>query len=267
MKSTTLVALILLTTAACGPKRLVLPVGPGTPAPEARASFDQASTACRAVRTIRATIALSGRAGGQRMRGTLIAGLEAPDALRLEGVAPFGPPAFILASRAGSATLLLPRDNRVLTGVAAGDVLEALAGIRLDPAALRAILTGCLAASAEPGEGRSFANGWMAIDLGGDITAFLRRDRSRWQIVAGLLPALEVQYAEFQNGLPSQLQISSRGDRPSAVPVDLALRLSDVATNVDLNPAAFTVDVPRDAVPMTLAELRDAGPLGVKEKK
>ena len=256
--------LVLVAAAACGPKRLILPVGAGTPAPEARSAFDRASSTCRAIRTIRTTIALSGRAGGQRLRGTLIAGLEQPDALRLEGVAPFGPPGFILVARAGSATLLLPRDNRVLTGVSASDILDALAGIRLDPAGLRAIFAGCVVPSPEPGAGRSFESGWMAIEAGGGATAYLRRDQGQWRIAAALLPALEVQYQQFENGLPRRIAIRSRAEDQPGAAVDLSLALSDVATNITLNPAAFAVVVPADAVPMTLAELRDAGPLGVK---
>lgn len=257
-------ALVLVATAACGSKRLILPVGAGTPAPEARPAFDQASSACRGIRTMRTTVALSGRAGGQRMRGTLIGGLERPDALRLEGVAPFGPPGFILVARTGSATLLLPRDNRVLTGVSAADILEALAGIRLDPAGLRAIFTGCVVPSPEPGDGRRFENGWMAVEVGGGATAYLRQDQGQWRIVAALLPALEVQYQQFESGLPRRIAIRSRAEEWSEVAVDLSLALSDVATNITLNPAAFAVDVPADAVPMTLAELRGTGPLGVK---
>lgn len=259
-----LAVVLVLATAACAPKRLVLPGGPGTPVTDFRAPFDQASSPCRGVRTVRTTIALSGRAGGQRLRGTLIAGLEQPDALRLEGVAPFGPPAFILAAHAGSATLLLPRDNRVLTGVSAADILEALAGIRLDPAALRGILTGCVVVDPRPAAGRIFENGWMAIDVGDGALAYLRQERATWRTVAGLLPGLGVQYRQFEGGLPRQLQIQSRADQPPAVAVDVTLALSDVATNLTMKPGTFNVDVPSDAAPMTLAELRDAGPLGVK---
>lgn len=218
---------------------------------------------------MRTTVALSGRAGAQRMRGTLIAGFEQPDALRLEGVAPFGPPAFILVARDGSATLLLPRDDRVVTGVSAADILEALAGVRLDPATLRTILAGCLSPAPDPVAGRSYANGWMAIDLRDGATAYLRRDQAQWRVVAGLLPGIAVQYDQFEGGLPRQVRIDSRAGAPSAgagtsVEVSLALALSDLGTNITLNPAAFTVDVPPDAVAMTLAELREAGPLGVK---
>jgi hypothetical protein len=270
----------------------VLPTGPGQPIDDFRAPFDQASAACRGVRTVRTSIALSGRAGNERMRGTLIAGLAAPDSLRLEGVAPFGPPAFILAARSGSATLLLPRDNRVLTGVTAADILEALAGLRLDPAALRAILAGCVAPDPQPFDGHAFyTNGPVRagsgstsyprkalLDIGLDIGrdsplkkvahAYLRQIDGQWRIVAGLLPGLQVEYAQFENGLPKSVRVTSRAeaavDAKPYVNVSLLLALSDVATNVTLNPAAFTVDVSPDTVPMTLSELRDAGPLGVK---
>ena len=276
-----LAVILLLATAACAPKRLVLPSGPGTPTAEFRAAFDQASISCCGVRTLRTTIRLAGRAGGQRMRGTLIAGLAQPDALRLEGVAPFGPPAFILVAHDESATLLLPRDNRVLTGVSAADILEALAGVRLDPAALRALLAGCVVADPQPTDGHVFKTGgpitifngpsyprqrWMAIEVGHGTTTYLRQQRGQWRIVAGVLPGLEVQYGQFEAGLPRQVQIRSRADQAPAVPVDLTLTLSDLSTNVTLNASAFEVDVPRDAAPMTLAELRDSGPLGVKEK-
>ncbi len=261
--ATVLLAVVLVVgAAACAPKRLALPTGAGTPVTDFRPALDRASSACGSVRTLRTTIALSGRAGGQRMRGTLLAGLEPPDKVRLEGVAPFGPPAFILAARDGSATLLLPRDNRVLTGVSAADILEALAGIRVDPAQLRAILTGCVVAGPEPTSARGFDKGWMAVDIRGGTTVYLREQQSQWQIVAGVLPDLEVEYRAFENGLPRQLLITSRSGRQARTEVNLTLALSDVATNVTLNPAAFEVQVPRDAAPMTLAELRDGGPLG-----
>ncbi len=263
-----LAVVLAVISAACAPTRLTLPAGPGTPAADVGAAFAEASSACRSAGTIRATIALSGRAGGQRMRGTLIAGLAPPDALRLEGVAPFGPPAFILAAHGGSATLLFPRDNRVVTGVSAADILEALAGVRLDPAALRGILTGCVVVDPRPDGGRVFTHGWMAIDVGHGATAYLLRQQGTWRVVAGLLPGLEVQYQQFEGGRPQTLVIQSRRDESgSGVAVDLTLALSDVAVNATLNASAFDVDLPRDASPMTLAELREAGPLGAKAVK
>ena len=44
--------------------------------------------------------------------------------------------------------------------------------------------------------------------------------------------------------------------------VDLTATLSQIETNKDLEDAAFTVNVPPGAEPITLDELRDSGPLG-----
>ena len=46
-----------------------------------------------------------------------------------------------------------------------------------------------------------------------------------------------------------------------AVDVDLTVAISQIEANITLDPAAFTVSVPADALPLTMAELRDAGPL------
>jgi hypothetical protein len=45
------------------------------------------------------------------------------------------------------------------------------------------------------------------------------------------------------------------------VAVDLTATISQLETNVDLDAAAFTVNVPAGAAPLTLDELRQAGPL------
>ena len=63
-------------------------------------------------------MSVSGSIAGGRVRGRLLAGLTRAGAVRLEAVAPVGQPVFILTNGVGSvpagATLLLPRDNRVL---------------------------------------------------------------------------------------------------------------------------------------------------------
>ena len=63
------------------------------------------------------------------MRGRLLAGLAAPASARLEAVAPFGPPVFIFVARDDEATLLLPRDRRVLEHGRPTAVLDAVAGV------------------------------------------------------------------------------------------------------------------------------------------
>ena len=118
----------------------------------------------------RAEIAVSGSAGGRRVRGRLLAGVAAPASARLEAMAPFGPPLFIFVANNDDATLLLPRDDRVLEHGRPDAVLEAVAGVPLDAADLHATLTGCAPAGA-PSQGRDARR-----PTGASCTC--RRDRS-----------------------------------------------------------------------------------------
>ena len=51
------------------------------------------------------------------------------------------------------------------------------------------------------------------------------------------------------------------GGQPAAN-TDLTIRLSQVEVNEPIDPAAFSVEVPSTATPITLEDLRKAGPLG-----
>src|SRR5207244_7150095 len=133
-----------------------------------------ATAACRAVSTISADVAASGTVGGQRLRGHLLTGLAAPASARLEAVAPVGQPVFIFVARDSDATLLLPRENRILEHGPPAAVLEAVTGLPVDAAELRETLTGCtqpVAAAA----GRSLGADWRIVSLG-STDVYLRRD-------------------------------------------------------------------------------------------
>jgi len=248
-----------LLLAACAPGRPVLPTGPGAPFAGVEEAFRQATAACRGVRTWTAEVALSGRSGDIKLRGRLIAAL-APGSLFLEAVAPFGRPIFTLVARGGEATLLLPRDRRVLRGAAPADVVEALTGVAVGPDELRALVSGCLAPSDPPPDGRAYPGGWVAVDLADGAVAFLKADRGRWRIEAGLVSGLSVEYREFQRDLPRRLRLRSEPGRSPRV--DLTLGLSQVDVNVGVPDEAFVLEATGDLAPMTLEELRAAGPLG-----
>lgn len=252
------IAALLAGASACAPKRVVLPVGAGTPFPDAAAAYTEAVAECRGARTIRATLSLSGRAGATRLRGDVDAGFEAPERVRLEGRHPLGRPVFILAADGPEATLLLPRDNRVLRSVAARDVVEALVGLPLGGAELRAIVSGCGFGAASPAAGREYPDGWVALDSG-EATTWLRQIDRRWRVAAASRGALTVHYSAFAQGRAAAIRLETAG----APPADVTVRLSDVNINVPLEPAVFEVDIPAGADPLTLEELRQAGPLGV----
>ena len=83
---------IVLTLSACAARTPPRPVGAPAADPTAIDAFTKATAACRGFRSLTGELALSGRAAGERIRGRVIAGLESGGSVRLEGVAPFGPP-------------------------------------------------------------------------------------------------------------------------------------------------------------------------------
>lgn len=248
----------LASASACAPKAVVLPTGAGSPFTEAAAAYRLAVEDCRGARTLTATLALSGRAGEQRIRGEVDAGFAAPDSIRLEGKAPFGRPAFILASAGAEATTLyLPRDNRVVRRAETADIVEALVGLPLGAAELRRIVSGCGFEVSEPNGGREYPGGWVAVDTGA-ATTYLREIDRQWRVAAAARPGLVVYYGSFVSGHPSSVRLIATG----AVAATVTARISDRQINVALEPAAFEVEVPPGADALSLDELRQAGPLG-----
>jgi hypothetical protein len=234
---------------------VALPGGTGTPAPDFAPAYAEARAACENVQTIQAELGLSGRAAGQRMRGRVLAGLV-PGALRLEGLAPFGAPVFILVADGARGTLLLARDRRVVQDAAPEEILEALVGIRLGPDDLRAMLAGCVRSASEATAARAYGPDWLAVDLAAAGTVYLHRSANAWQIVAGRYGQLEVDYPAFQGSRPSQVVL--RGPD-----LDLALALNQVEVNGDLpRDQLVALKIPDGVAPLSIEQLRKAGPLG-----
>jgi hypothetical protein len=259
VKLAALAALVLL--AGCAARAPERPAGAGTPDPTAVDAFKAATKHCAGLKTLTAEIRLSGRAGGERLRGTLHAGFAAPAALRLEAVAPFGPPVFILAGRNNRATLLFPREDRVLPDVALADVLDRLTALALNADDLRLVLTGCLSETASPSEGRRWDGGWQALTLTPTITAYVRQRNGATVVAAADYGAWLVDYADHLNGWPRTVRIRNRPSGPSSVAVDATARLDQLEVNVPIEDRAFAVDVPAKAERITLNDLRAIAPL------
>jgi outer membrane biogenesis lipoprotein LolB len=205
-------------------------------------------------------LSLRGRVNEQRLSGRVRAGFERPASMRLEGVAPLGQPIFILAAQAGAGVLLQPRESRVLRGQPAEAILEALIGVNLSPGDLQAILTGCVVPDPMPAGGRMHANGWASVDLQGGARLFLRRT-GQWEVRAARRDGWQLEYTSGQSRFPETVRLVSES---KTIQVDMTATLAQLEANVDLPAAAFRVDVPSDAKPMTLEELRESGPLRVQ---
>jgi len=194
------------------------------------------------------------------MRGRILAGFAAPAQLRLEAPAPFGRPVFVLVARGQDATLVLYRDGRVLRGAQPDAIVEAIAGVALGPDELRAAVAGCGFAVGDVSAGHQFPGDWASVE-GNGVTSWLQRVAGVWRLTAAVRGPLEIRYEDFASGRPSTVRIRAiQGS--AATSADLTLRLSQVDINTPLDPRAFEAEIPADAAPLTLEELRRAGPLG-----
>jgi hypothetical protein len=261
-KGAVVLALLL---SSCAPKPLTLPSGASTPLTD-HSPFVEALDHCDQVTTVTAEIGLSGKAGSERLRGTLHTGFAPPESLRLEAVAPFGGPFFLLAGTGGRATLLLPREERVLRDASASEILGALAGLDQSPSDLRAWIAGCPQATGEASDPRGYGADWAAADLASGRQLWIHRvptsqsGRSAWRLVAVNAGPLTVEFSEHVGTQPGRLRIR-RAESAGLAPLDVRLALRQVERAVDLADAAFAIDVPAGAVPITIEELRQSGPL------
>jgi hypothetical protein len=194
------------------------------------------------------------------VRGRILTGLESGGAVRLEAVAPFGAPFFILAGRNERATLVLPREHRVLKDTGVADVLERITGLALGADDLRLILSGCLAESA-PTEGRQWGRDWKAVTIGSNRIAYLRSVNGAWTLTAADYGPWHVDYSAHAGGYPRVVRVRRAGDSA----IDITARVEQLEVNTQINPRAWSVDVPSDADPMTLDELRSIAPLAEKK--
>jgi hypothetical protein len=255
-------ALLVLSicASACGPKRIELPTDPGNPLSDYANIYSQVTSACSAVRSLSAEVSLSGRANGDRLRGTLHAGFRKPGAMLLElRAGPLGTPIFALAATESAATLILPRDNQVVRGPRAEDILGALTGISLSPGDLLAILTGCVIPDPRATGGKLHANGWASIELDGRATLYLQRAGAKWRLRAAQRGEWRIEYPEWSDTatFPSRVQLSAT--RPVAVA--LIASLAQMESNVDLPDDTFVVEVPANAEALSLEDIRRSGPL------
>lgn len=257
-------ALLGLLAAGCGgAPRVVLPDGAGAPFPDFVAAYRDATAECAPVERLSASIRLSGRAGSTKLAARIDAGFAAPARLRLEGYPRInfgGRPFFVLVSSGGDATLLMPRDARVLRGAPAPAVVEALAGVPLGPADLRALVAGCGLHAGVPSEGRMLPGGWARLEAA-DTSLFLRLVGGRWRLAGARRGSVAVAYPDLAAGArPASVRVTAGDGRHTAV--DLTMRLSQIDVDPALDARVFEVEVPEGAMPLTLEDLRRAGPLG-----
>lgn len=254
--------IVVLQLSACAARTPPRPTGTPTPDPTAADAFATATASCQGFRSIEGELSLSGSAGGERVRGRILIGLESGGFARLEAVAPFGAPFFILAGRHERATLVLPRERRVLKDTAVADVLGRITGLSLGADDLRLIVSGCLVDNASPADGRQWGGGWRAVTIGPERVAYLRVQNGQPVLTAADYGPWHVDYSAHAGGFPRLVRVRRAGDAA----IDITARIEQLDVNTQINPRAWDVAIPSDAEPMTLDELRSIAPLADKKQ-
>jgi len=199
---------------------------------------------------------VSGQVGTQHLSRTLNGAVTLADHIRLELPAPIGRPGFTLAGEGRQSTLLL-RDKRQVTAPAR-DIVEALTGLKWGPQQLLLVLDGCAAPTDPIAPGTRI--GTFIVVTAGTARVYLERRNSSWEIRAILEDGLTIEYRATADHRPIEIRIDSDPGRSPSI--GLSLSLTQIVVNAVMQPAAFVVKLPADAVPMTLDELRAMGPLG-----
>ena len=101
------------------------------------------------------------------------------------------------------------------------------------------------------------------VFAGGEVFADVRGGMQH--IIAARVRSFLVEYLDAAAPGPWPRRVRISRDPGGAEPVDLTIEISQIETNITLPPEAFTIDIPPGTTPMTLAQLRAAGPLGARD--
>ncbi len=253
------VLLFAILLSGCATRVIRIPTNLGLPSVDAITVYQSVTKNCKSVKTLTAEIALSGTARGERIRGRVLAGFAMPASMRLEGVAPFGAPVFILTSNPRDTTLLLPRDNRVVRQSSTEDILDSLMGLSFTVDDLLLILTGCIVSTPQVEQGFRHDKDWISVvSRERAATVYLKQVGASWEIRAAEWTGWRVEYSEWKGGIPRIVRLWSDSTQND---VALVVELSQLEVNIPLKAEVFSLDSPRSAVPLTLDELWNVAPL------
>lgn len=247
----------LLLSSACATRVFVPPAAPVTPDPNAAAIWSEVTTRCRDTQRYVAGMRVNGWAGANRERlapPTMHGAVTRTDDIYLEIPVPGGP-VLQMAGRGGEVTVLLPRDRRAMRG-ATREIVAALTGLDWGPRELLDVLTGCVAPTAGNVSGGRTGR-LLHVRLSPSADAWLRESSGRWQLHAARVDGWLLEYRRHDVFWPAEIRVTAS----SPTPLDLTFTLTTQQANIDVPDTAFALAVPGDYTPLTLEELRAAGPL------
>jgi hypothetical protein len=136
-----------------------------------------------------------------------------------------------------------------------------LTGLALGADDLRLIVSGCLVELAVPTDGKQWGGGWRAVTIGPERVAYIRMQNGQPVLTAADYGPWHVDYSGHASGFPRVVRVRRAGDTA----IDITARIEQLEVNTQINPRAWVVEIPSDAEPMTLDELRSIAPLAEKK--
>ncbi len=213
-------AMVAAIAVACAPAiRVALPdVTRGTTDPLGHRTVASLAAACAPMVTMTANVGVSGRVGRQRVRGSLQVGLSRPGRVRIDAVAPFGAPIFVLASDGRTTTLVLPREQAVVRDATVAEVLDALIQVPLTADDLASVLLACPRVPVDSDQSRLLPGGDVSAADAAGVMSFARV--APMPRLLGMLFPVSGQRARqiaiaFAPGGPGRRQDRRRGGRAS----------------------------------------------------
>jgi hypothetical protein len=181
--------------------------------------------------------------------------LQGLEAMRLEGIGPFGQPLFLLISDDQRFSLYTPQEARLIVGAASAENLSRVFGIELAPTALQYMLIGDIPLATLPVEGTFMYLSRQNLYVWEGQEPGQLRNYSIWFEPYHLSPVrfevaqpsgeivLQVQYENFQQlddfALPYRITI-----REPLVNRRAVWHYNNLQLNVSVSPALFRMRVP-----------------------
>lgn len=244
---------LLLAASACSRRPVVAPAPIPLPSQEAERLLGELEKAQQSTARYQAILNVRGEGPEGRFRATEIVVFERPDRIRFELLATFGSSRWIAVTEEGQITVLFPRSREYLRESASEDVVSALLGVRLSPDDVMAILagSGLPLSGAEPARAERIGER-VHIVLSSQDSDGASLEVEQGQVREAEGPHYRVRYPTDwkENGRTAPEQIEIASDR-----IEATLTVEELDINIQLDPEAFTIDLPEGATRLGVAQI------------
>lgn len=240
-------AWIVLLAVLAGCRRNVPPPPPAVPVEtgSVRASLDDLAAQARAVRRYQGFVRIRGSGPDGGFSGRLVVVFERPHHLRVDLLGAFGATRWSAIADEAGIVVVFPGPKQYVQEEDTADIVGRLLGVRLDASQVMAILAGAgTPLDALDGEPR-------AAHRRGAVTVATLSTGERIELSEDGGQITSVQTSQHRVGYPTSWQ-ERRRHVPDSIrletdSIQATLTPEDVDVNVQLDPAAFAVEIPEGA--------------------